>query len=36
MGCNFIGIERDAHYFTVAQRRIEQAQMQLPLLEIAG
>jgi site-specific DNA-methyltransferase (adenine-specific) len=30
---NFIGIERDEHYFAIAERRIEQAQYQLPLLE---
>lgn len=35
-GRNFIGIERDEGYFAIAQRRIEQAQMQLPLaLEVA-
>lgn len=31
-GRNGIGIEKDAHYFAIAQKRIEQAQMQLPLL----
>lgn len=34
-GRNFTGIEIDPTYFAIAQRRIEQAQMQLPLLEIA-
>lgn len=34
-GRNFIGIEKDKGYFDIAQRRIEQAQMQLPLLEVA-
>lgn len=33
-GRNFIGIEIDPTYFAIAQRRIEEAQMQLPLLEI--
>lgn len=32
-GRNFIGIEIDPTYFAIAQRRIEHAQMQLPLLE---
>lgn len=32
-GRNFIGIEIDPTYYAIAQRRIEQAQMQLPLLE---
>lgn len=35
-GRNFIGIEIDPGYFAIAQKRIEQAQMQLPLLEAAG
>lgn len=34
-GRNFIGIEIDRGYFDIAQRRIEEAQMQLPLLEVA-
>jgi len=34
-GRNFIGIELDPGYFAIAQRRIEEAQMQMPLLEIA-
>jgi DNA modification methylase len=34
-GRNFIGIEIDPGYFAIAQRRIEQAQWQLPLLEVA-
>jgi site-specific DNA-methyltransferase (adenine-specific)/modification methylase len=34
-GRNFIGVEIDPHYFAIAQKRIEQAQMQLPLLELA-
>jgi site-specific DNA-methyltransferase (adenine-specific) len=33
-GRNFIGIELDEGYFKIAQRRIEEAQMQLPLLEV--
>lgn len=33
-GRNFIGIELDPGYFAIAQKRIEQAQMQLPLLEV--
>lgn len=32
-GRHFIGCEIDPGYFAIAQRRIEQAQMQLPLLE---
>lgn len=35
MGRNFIGIERDAGYFAIAERRMAEAQMQLPLLEVA-
>lgn len=34
-GRNFVGIELDKGYFDIAQKRIEQAQMQLPLLEVA-
>jgi site-specific DNA-methyltransferase (adenine-specific) len=34
-GRNFIGCEIDPNYFAIAQRRIEQAQMQLSLLETA-
>jgi site-specific DNA-methyltransferase (adenine-specific) len=34
-GRNFIGIEISPEYFAIAQRRIEQAQYQLPLLELA-
>lgn len=34
-GRNGIGIELDAGYYAIAQKRIEQAQMQLPLLEVA-
>jgi DNA modification methylase len=34
-GRNFIGMELDKGYYDIAQRRIEQAQMQLPLLEVA-
>jgi len=33
-GRNFIGIELDPGYFAIAQRRIEEAQMQIPLLEM--
>lgn len=33
-GRNFIGIEIDPGYHAIAQKRIEQAQMQLPLLEV--
>jgi site-specific DNA-methyltransferase (adenine-specific) len=33
-GRNFIGVELDEGYFKIAQRRIEEAQMQLPLLEL--
>lgn len=32
-GCSFVGIERDATYFAIAEKRIAEAQMQLPLLE---
>jgi DNA modification methylase len=32
-GRNFIGIELDKGYFDIAQRRIAEAQMQMPLLE---
>jgi len=34
-GRNFIGVELDKGYYDIAQRRIEEAQMQMPLLEIA-
>lgn len=34
-GRNFVGCDNDGGYFAIAQRRIEQAQMQLPLLEPA-
>lgn len=34
-GRNFIGIELDKGYFSIAQRRIAEAQMQMPLLELA-
>jgi site-specific DNA-methyltransferase (adenine-specific) len=34
-GRNFIGIELDANYFAIAQRRIEDAQAQPSLLEVA-
>lgn len=33
-GRNFVGVELDSGYFQVAQKRIEQAAMQLPLLEV--
>lgn len=33
-GRNFIGIEIDPHYFAIAQKRIAEAQLQLPLLEV--
>lgn len=33
-GRNFIGIEIDPAYYEMANRRIEQAQMQMPLLEV--
>lgn len=35
MGRNFIGIERDKQYFAIAEKRIAEAQMQMPLLELA-
>lgn len=35
LGRDFIGVELDAKYFAQAQRRIAEAQMQLPLLEMA-
>ena len=35
-GRNFIGCEIDPGYFEIAKRRIEQAQMQMPLLEGIG
>lgn len=34
-GRRFIGIEIDAGYFAIAQKRIAEAQMQMPLLEVA-
>lgn len=34
-GRNFIGCEISPEYFAIAERRIEQAQWQLPLLEVA-
>lgn len=34
-GRNFIGIEIDPGYFAIAQKRIAEAQMQMPLLEVA-
>lgn len=34
-GRSFVGIERDPGYFDIAKRRIEEAQMQMPLLEVA-
>jgi site-specific DNA-methyltransferase (adenine-specific) len=34
-GRNFVGIELDEGYFAIAQKRIAEAAMQLPLLEIA-
>jgi site-specific DNA-methyltransferase (adenine-specific) len=34
LGCNFIGIEKDPHYFAIAQRRIEQAQAQPALFQV--
>lgn len=33
-GRNFIGIELDKGYYDIAQRRIAEAQMQMPLLEV--
>lgn len=35
-GRNFIGIEIDEGYFKIAKKRIEEAQMQLPLLEVTA
>lgn len=35
-GRNFIGIELDPGYFAIAQKRIEQAQAQMPLLEVVS
>lgn len=35
-GRGFVGIELDETYFKVAEKRIEQAQLQMPLLEAAG
>lgn len=34
-GRNFVGIELDRQYFQVAEKRIAEAKMQLPLLEVA-
>jgi site-specific DNA-methyltransferase (adenine-specific) len=34
-GRNFIGMELDEHYFEIAKKRIEEATMQLPLLEVS-
>ena len=34
MGYNFIGIERTHHYFAIAQRRIAEAQAQMPLFQL--
>jgi DNA modification methylase len=34
LGRNFIGIEKDPHYFAIAQRRIEQAQAQPALFQV--
>lgn len=33
-GRRFVGIERDPDYFAIAEKRIEQAAMQMPLLEV--
>ena len=33
-GRNFIGCEIDPGYFAIAERRIAEAQLQLPLLEV--
>ena len=33
-GRNFIGVELDPGYFAIAERRIAEAQLQLPLLEV--
>lgn len=35
MGMNFVGIERDERYFAIAEKRIAEARLQLPLLETA-
>jgi DNA modification methylase len=35
-GRNFIGCEIDPGYFAIAQKRIAEAQLQLPLLEVAA
>jgi site-specific DNA-methyltransferase (adenine-specific) len=32
---NFIGMEKERNYFDIATRRIEEAQIQMPLLEVA-
>lgn len=34
-GRRFVGCEKDANYFAIAEKRIAEAQMQLPLLEFA-
>lgn len=34
-GCNFVGIECKADYFAIAEKRIADAQMQPPLMEVA-
>lgn len=34
-GRNFVGVELDSSYFAIAEKRIREAQMQLPLLEFA-
>ena len=35
LGYNFVGVEVDASYFAIAQKRIAESQMQMPLLEVA-
>lgn len=34
-GCNGIGIERDEGYFAIAQRRVSEAAMQMPLIQLS-
>lgn len=34
-GRHFVGVEQDPGYFAIAEKRIAEAQMQLPLLEVA-
>lgn len=34
-GRHFIGVELDEHYFAIAEKRIAEAAMQLPLFEMA-